>query len=182
MSHSKVKIDNPTDTNFFKAVLAPVSSIRSGSTTHDGDDSDLPLDRLFPRVAHPKSTMQETFANLGMATRLTLIVAKKALKTEVEIAAKAPNCTKPLPVSRDIGPSFEPCNRITQGHKRLRKARQRQSCKDARVNNNVYASMASTSGPNISVRELSTASWYPPLNANGITNASRPLKRLVQPN
>lgn len=76
-------------------------------------------------------------------------------KMAVEIAATTLEDTKPMALTRDIGPSSEPHPRTTQGYKHLRKVNQHKSCNDAWFNK-VHGSIASTSGPIARVRELST--------------------------
>lgn len=87
-------------------------------------------------------------------------------KTEVKIEATVLKCTRALAVLRDIRPSLEPRNRITQEEMRLKKAHNRRSRKGARMNEKVCACTTSSNDPN------ACAVRYPPRNANGISDAS----------
>lgn len=161
MDQIKVEPDDVSNSGCMEVGSPRVSTIRSRNSTLNGHDSDVPLQQLFPRVTQPKG---------AHTTRMVLP------KMEVKIEPTSPTCNRALAVARDVGPSTQPRNRITRGQKRLRKAHDRRCRKGARVHEEVHAGIASSN--NLNTRTMR----HLPLNANGITNASRPLKRLVTVN
>lgn len=107
----------------------------------------------------------------------TFLISCKWVKLVIEhIATTAPKGRRALVASQDIGLSSEPCNHITQGEKRLRKAHGRRSRNGTVINEKNHACTVSSNDPKACVVR------HPPPNANGIRNASWPLKRLVMVN